>query len=315
VQAVFVIGVPRGGTTWVAQALSHCRGVTYVHEPDGAHDPFAFHTRRRDALEYYPLLRAGDEAPHYAELWAGVFAGGRPAKTLRDHLARRAYRGVSSDAKRRAHDGGSRTVRLAVADVLAQPRGAERGERGTIVLAKSVNAPLAAEWIADRFRPAVLVVQRDLRNVLASWLDLGYTGPRPQLFARVQREAARRWGIDLSVPDDAFARTAAMCGVMTVALHNDARAHNWVVLAHEEACADPGGQIRAAAAATGLVWTEAASEFLTASDRPGTGYSTQRVASEIPDGWRTRLTPAQLEVIELVTALFPPGLRAAALKD
>lgn len=305
------MGVPRGGTTWVARALSLCRSVRYVHEPDGVHEPYAFRARRLDGLVHYSILRPGDDAPNFTRLWEGVFSGGVKPRSLRDLVSRRAFPGVSSAAKTRVMNGGRRSLRLVLADGLAMPRSPDGGVE--TVLAKSVNSALAAEWIYDRFRPGVLVVRRDLRNVLASWITFGWPGPPPKVFAEIAREAKRRWDIDLGTPAVPFARAAAACAVMLLALHDDARTHpEWCVLQHEDACVDPVAQLRASAKALGLEWTPEAEAFVHDSDRPGSGYATQRVTSELPDGWRSRLSAEHLHTIDEMVASFPAELRGVA---
>lgn len=305
-QRVLIVGTPRGGTTWVAQALASNRGVRYVHEPDGAHEPFAFRARRADGLLHYPVLRPGDVALEYSRLWNGVFTGGRTSRAPWDVLARRAFRGVSGDEKRAAATGGTRTWRLRFAEDFAQPRVADPSV--AVVVAKSVNAGLAAEWIHALWRPAVLVVRRDLRNVLASWNDLGLRGPAPEMFEIVRTEARRRWKIDLRADDDA-ARAAALCAVIAAALHDDASAHGWAVIGHEAACVDAVTELSAAAASVGITWTDEADAFVQDSDQAGRGYQTQRVAAELPAAWKRKLTDDDLRRIDAVVACFPEALR------
>jgi hypothetical protein len=306
-QRVLVVGTPRGGTTWVAQALAKGRGVRYVHEPDGAHEAFAFRARRTDDLPHYPVLRPGGAAVEYSRLWNGVFSGGRASRAPWDALARWAFQGVSGDTKRAAATGGTRTLRLRLAEGLAQPRVADPGV--AVVLAKSVNAGLAAEWIYAQWRPAVLVVRRDLRNVLASWNDLGLRGPAPERFEAVRAEARRRWDIELRADDDT-ARAVGLCAVIAAALHDDAGRHGWAVIGHEAACADPLGELSSAAARVGIEWTETAAAFVRDSNQEGRGYQTQRVAADLPSAWKAKLAGGDLRRIDEVIEGFPESLRA-----
>jgi hypothetical protein len=257
---------------------------------------------------HYPVLQPGDRAPEFTRLWNGVFSGGRAPRTPREFIARRAFAGVPGAEKARAAAGEPMPVRLRVATALARPRVADPTV-GT-VLAKTVNSPLAAAWIYEHWRPEVLVVKRDLRNVLASWEALGLGGPRPAVFERVAAEARRRWDIDLVLPDDPFARAAGLCAVMTLALHDDAAAYGWAVIEHEAACRDALVELQRAAEAVGIAWPPAADEFVLESNREGTGYQTNRVASEVPDAWMQRLTAEQLELVDVALACFPNELRA-----
>ena len=304
---VLVVGTPRGGTTWVARALTQEHDVHYVHEPDGTHEPFAFRARRGDRLAHYPVLRPETFSLQYTRLWNGVFAGGRLPRSPADVAARRAFRGVTGDQKRRAAGDGTRTLRLRIAEALAQPRVADPSP--SAIVAKSVNAALAAEWIWTQFRPVVVVVRRDLRNVLASWNALGFRGPGEAAFAPIAAEARRRWDVAFDPGDDGLSRSAALCAVMTAALHDDAARHGWVVVDHEDACVDPLGVLASAAEAAGLKWTERATSFVRTSDREGSGYETARVASELPSAWRHRLSSDELRAIDGVVTRLPESLQ------
>jgi hypothetical protein len=66
------------------------------------------------------------------------------------------------------------------------------------------------------------------------------------------------------------------------------------VIDHEEVLADPVPQLEGVARGLGLSWTEGASAWVVASDRPGEGYELARVADEQRGRWRTRLAPDEL---------------------
>lgn len=83
---------------------------------------------------------------------------------------------------------------------------------------------------------------------------------------------------------------------------------DWLVVSHEELCRDPSGGFKNLCAGLGLPWTEEAAEFLAASDRPGKGLETRRVAAEQPSNWSRRLTPAQVEEVLRVLSGFPDRL-------
>jgi hypothetical protein len=55
----------------------------------------------------------------------------------------------------------------------------------------------------------------------------------------------------------------------------------------------------------GLSWNHAAEEYVHASNRPGTGFTTNRVARDQPKRWRERLTPIEVREIRRVLESFP----------
>ncbi len=184
------MGLPRSGKTWVADVLGRTEGAVYVHEPDGSWDPFAFRASIR--LGAQPYLADGDAPRQYERLWQGAFSGGKPAGTFRDRLARRAMSGVSLDDCAVTRRRTAVAPRLLLAAAAAVPRVAVPGVSKVVV--KSANLALAADWVWERWKPVVVVVQRHPLDVLASWQELGI-GIRLGGEHLLYRYARERWGI------------------------------------------------------------------------------------------------------------------------
>ncbi|HZJ26310.1 MAG TPA: hypothetical protein VFF40_04740 [Acidimicrobiia bacterium] len=308
--AVLVAGVPRSGTTWIGEALGRTEGASYVNEPDGDHDPFAFRARLGHAVT--PELSPGDPAPLLERLWAGVFAGGRPARTLRDRVARGVYARVPVEARWAAWLGETPSVRLRLVARLAIPRvAADVGTDSRVVIAKSVRAELCLEWIAARFSPRVLVVERNPLNVLASWIELGYVRD-PRESETYRSIAQRRWGVAAPAPDaPLLERQTFTFAVLASALREAAVAHpEWVLTRHDDLCVDAPVRLADLAASLGLDWGAPAADFVAASDAPGSGYRVRRATSEQPQRWRERLDRDQLATIRAGLGRFPTGLEA-----
>lgn len=303
---VLVLGVPRSGTTWIGEVLGHTDDAVYVHEPDGVHEPFAF--RAKTALPLGGWLPAGADGPRdYERLWDGAFLGGAKAGTIADHLARRTYARVSAATRAEVRAGGRAPLALQIAVSTARPRVAAPAARHTVV--KSVDAALSAEWIAARWRPDVVVVRRDLRSVLASWLSLGMRGPREPAYNAIAAFATDRWGVELpSFEASVLERAASVCSVWSLALVDAAGRHGWQVVSHDDVVLDPVPRLRELADALHLRWGPTTDAFVEATNRPGEGYATQRVADELVDSWKRRLDADQIAAIESVLARFPADL-------
>jgi hypothetical protein len=307
VHRVLVLGVPRSGTTWIGEALGRTERAVYVHEPDGVPEPFAYRAKFR--MEHHPILTAGAEAPEYERLWAGAFAGGRRAATVRDRIARRAFAGVSHDDRMRARLGGRMTPRLWVAYRLAAPLG-PAGPGVEHVVVKSVHAALASEWLVRRFAPRVVVTHRNPLNVMASWLELGFPRASRRGHETMVEYARARWAVELPGYDaEPIRRDTAYLGVLLCALRDDLEHHtDWEIVSHEAVCGDPGAELAGVAARLDLVWGDAAEEYLAASNRPGSGWETRRVAEDLPNRWRTALSETQVREIRETLAVFPYDL-------
>ena len=181
----------------------------------------------------------------------------------------------------------------ALVDVPAEPGPSQH------VVVKTVHAPLALEWVATRFEPAVVVVLRHPLNVIASLLELGL----PDRDRGLDRDPVIRQRLleplGIRAPSgnepDAW-RTAWQVGLLTTALEGAAtRNPEWAVVTHEDLCVEPDRAFQALCERLGLPWSDEIGRHLAESDRPGTGFSTNRVRSDEPDRWRRRLTAEQIE--------------------
>lgn len=302
---VLIAGVPRSGTTWVGQALGHTDGAVYVNEPDGDHDPFAFRARRGQIVA--PVLEPGDAAPEWDQLWAGAFAGGRYAGTARDRVARAVYARTPVDQRWEAWLGGRESVALQLAARLAVPRVADPDARHMVV--KSVRAELAIEWIAERFQPRVLVVERHPFNVLASWIELDFVRDGREA-ASVADYARRRFGVEPPASGDPqLVQQTYYYGVLASGLRAAVEHHpEWTTMTHEELCVDSRARFAALATELGLEWSDAAQKYLDASNEEGAGYRTSRRTEAQPERWRERLDTKQIATIRATLARFPTPL-------
>jgi len=313
---ILVIGPPRSGTTWVEQVLGRALGARVVHEPDNETcNPFAL--RAKTSLGRFPVLAPEDEAPFaYHDVWARAFEGIGRAATARWLTAKALLRTAEADLDAAFDQGRDRfSARLRLISALAAVRPVPQPERpgDPPVLVKSVHACLAAEWIARRWRPRVVVVVRNPLNVVASHVTLGW-GPSGLDHPFLHRGLARLpWVPPPPRGATPLQRLAWQIGVFCGALETAAQRHSdWLVVSHEALCGDPAAGFKSLCAALGAPWTEEAAGFLAASDRPGKGLETRRVAAEQPRNWTRHLTAAQADEVMEVLAAFPGLLFDAA---
>lgn len=340
---VLVVGLPRSGTTWVARVLGTAPGAVVVEEPDNEKtSPAAVAAKRR--LGRFPVLDVGGGAgrvpgtslQRYAALWAWALAGAPADARLR--RAQRLLMGADFDALEARVSRGARHPRILAAAWLGRslpsPReagtatpvspmpggaataggspgvgkvGLRAGDAAVRVVAKTVHGVLAAEWLVQRFDVDVVVVFRHPANVVASWLRMRL----PDRDRRLDRVPAVQEGLvhPLGLPapgDTALARVCWQAGLLTTALEVAVARHpEWHVVVHEELCRHPAGGFRPLFDAVGLQWGPATDARLAEDDRPGHEYATQRVAAELPEAWRSRLRPDELDAVRRVLPTFP----------
>lgn len=303
---VLLVGSPRSGSTWVGEVLSHAGGAYFVHEPDNeTQHPFA--VRAKAELGRWPVLDERDGAPaDYETLWDLAFAGITHRRSPVWAAGKLLLKGADKGELRRAFSPEGRfSPRLRAVRALARTP-ARPSPAGTVVV-KSVHAPLALEWIAGRWNPRVLLVRRHPLNVIASWGDLGWGGLRIDRHPLVEERYVRPLGITPLEPGCShLAVVTWQVALFTVALQAAAERHpEWQVVSHERLCADPEEGFAAVCVALNLGWGDDGRRFLAASNRPGTGTTTFRVAGEQPERWRQRLDASQVRDVLRVLDGFP----------
>jgi Sulfotransferase family len=303
-ERILVAGLPRSGTTWVGQVLGRA-GARYVHEPDNhLVRPEAWRAKRGWGAN--PAVGPEDEAPELWRLWAVAFAGG-PRPSAAYATARLLHRIVPRTAETDLGKTGAgpAAVLLALAGALAG-RGRPAVDPPGPVVVKSVHSTRSLEWLAARFDPHVVVLDRHPFAIIASWAALGWT-------SFLDREpAALRYSLEVlgvSPPAAGAAwieRAAWHYGVLASYLRRSLERHpGWEVVSHEALCADPVAGFTALCDRLALPWTEEAHRFLLASNRPGHGYSTNRLWAEQVAGGRDRLSAVDRERVLDVLAAFP----------
>ena len=267
-----VVGISRCGKTYTGSTLAKADGSQCIDDPDNQFlAPYAFRVKRRRGSGLYPALTPGDEAADYEVLWKHVFLAGEDApdlvKRVGGRLSRFLLRGDPfprlmgfGRINQLALNGKRQPWRLVLAERLAVPRSADMGSRGVIAL--SAYAQLCAEWIADQFQARVLFVRRDLRRVLASWMQEGWLGPGAapldEVDPRVVGEFSEREGI---APPPAgsppLVQAAWLFGFLTHEMRASADRHSdWPVVDYEEVIRYPGRAFPSVAERLGLRWEQ-----------------------------------------------------------
>jgi Sulfotransferase family len=314
---VLVVGVPRSGTTWVAQILATAAGGCYLEEPDN-HFRFAYAFRAKHQLgtREYPSPAPGSntgDTSAYDALWQAALTR-HPAETrsnVRRTLANALVARASSKRVSAALAGSVlRHPDLAVAARIAVP---ERAELDGPLVVKSVYAPLAAEWIASNHDVRVVSVLRSPLNVLSSWIELDWLPPSgPDVLSTLDPAIAQELAERYEAPPPArstLARAAWVTGALTCALDEATRRNPaWARVVHEELCVAPGEEYPRVAERVGLRWTAEGDSALEAGNRPGRGYETARVAADTREAWRDRLDDAQVTEIRRVLERLPLAL-------
>jgi hypothetical protein len=173
------------------------------------------------------------------------------------------------------------------------------------IIVKTVRADFAIEWLAESFRPRVVVVLRNPLNMLGSWLERGW-GSHTLEDNDYVRGRFEPFGLWPPPPLSSPVENAmwAICARSTLLREAAFRHPHWNVVEHEALCADPATEFHRLVDSLGLDWSDRIESFLHESNRPGTYWEVRRVASEQIERWRERLTPEQQAVAHTILRAF-----------
>jgi hypothetical protein len=270
----------------------------------------------RAGLGIYPTLPEAARSRRYQELWDVACGEPPPWRPLRG--VRTLMRGVTDDHRYGLEAFGARrwTWRLRVLTLLAVPVHFDAAPRHRIV--KSVQLAFLLPWVAQRMGARVVLVRRHPLDTVASHLERARAAIAVGNPYQFQRSLARtapheiaacraRWGTP-TLPDGAslVAERADTVGFLMSAYADSLEGcPNAITVDHEQLCRDTMDRFRELSAGLGLEWGDRAEEFLRESNRPGTGFRTERVAAELPGKWRAYLTTQEAEEARSVLRRYP----------
>ena len=215
---ILVVGAPRSGTTWLASTLASTLGSRSLHEPDNP----VFNAAASESAEShggYPVLRPRERAPEYERLWDPGFGMSMRRPGLRF-----------------GHRNG--------------------GAGSTAVIAKSVFAPFALDWLVDRYHPRVVLIERHPVDVVLSWMRLDFLVGDLATRERIRSEYVEPLGIpswDAAAPR--LLQVSWAVGLIMSAMRHQSRTRpDWKVVSHEAISRHPA-IIRQLATSLGLRWS------------------------------------------------------------
>ncbi len=292
---ILISGPPRSGTTWIAETLSVATNVPYLHEIDNPDEnASAWPSVFRYGL--YPILQLGDPAPTYSGLWDSALVKGE-IRALRSPRLRGA---LSKLPKPLATGMINGSLHLS----------GTFGRTSAGVVTKSVFSCFSLEWIADRYRPTVVIVRRNPLNIISSWRTLGWRAPtradRNVIGAGFERQME---ALEIPPPPSGsdFRRLAWWIAVQLRAQELLAARHpEWTVVTHDDLCLAPGDAWGEAFSRLEVEFPQQGMEYLEAQDRHGDGpFETRRSRLAQPDAWRRGLSDEEVSEAIAVLETFP----------
>jgi hypothetical protein len=304
---VLVFGAGRSGTTWTAQILAATHAAQLANEVDTvATSVYAAKALR--GLGHHPVLGADSAGTsEYSRLWDSIVGHrARPLVPGRNRLARWLLRSMTFEELRASvrPDPPSLSIRHRLGRSIAQP---PRLDPARPIVAKTVVSVLALDWVLARWRPTPLWVRRHPLDAVAGRVALPFPNDSADVWCELGRAARIPiWcppppETDEPVPIAAWFTGLAMSWCRDLAR----RRGDMIAVDHEVLCRDPEPAFRELAARVGLVWTDDTARALAGTNRPGDGWSTNRITAAQPGRWRTRLSSDEQEIAMRWLSMFP----------
>ncbi len=302
--AVVVAGAPRSGTTWVAEILSAAPRTSYCHEPDN-HSLWPLALLAKEGLGRQPALDMFEQSDRHDRVWNLALGCADNTENPGWALRKAALRSVSPEVTSDILAGTTtRATRIAKMALAGAPVPRPQPIFGPVV-AKTVHAGFCLERVAATAGGPVVVVVRNPRNGIASWLDLGWDVHRFESDTRVRERVLPWLGVTPPPAGDHTVDTAWTYGLLDASLRKMAFQNpEWMIVEHEDLSENPIDGFRAMFEHSNLEWTPEIEQKIADGDKQGTGYKTTRVRADLRHAWKSRLDDAQIDKIEEVLQQF-----------
>lgn len=268
---IYIVGLPRSGTSWFTKVLNTAPGIKNFHEPfNPDHVP--------EAGSYWmKYLRADDEDQEFAKFCRDAFAGRIQGKAFTDKL--------------------SRPYRMFNGKLYWLP-----GR----VMVKDVHSCMSLEWVDAHIKPIIIIVMRHPCAVAASWLRL-YEQKKamrslyrlleqPRLMEHYLKPFEHLLRNDTGFLQQIGAYWGASYYVM---LQQKKQHPDWILVQHEKLCQDPVEEYRKLFARLNLPWTTKTDNFLQISTTQEScePYAIRRISAQEADKWKKELDISQIEQV------------------
>lgn len=276
-QPIFLTGLPRSGTTWIASVMNTALGIKYFHEP------FNSDNHPNLAPPRLQFLQASDRNEQFSDYYRAAFQG-----KCREPLMLSQLSGIYKKWI---------------------------GFPGQILI-KDVHTYLALDWIDYHINPKIVIIIRHPCAVADSWHRLCWK-PENAAFNRIIEQPKlmnfhlKEFEAILLSAKSFWEVMGAFWGACySVILRQKENHPDWIIVKHEDICKDPENQFKELFDKLNLKWTKKTEKILTNSTTRDSGqaYETQRITSREADKWKRRLQPEEIEKVRQFVKPFELNL-------
>ena len=261
---IYIVGLARSGTTWIASIINTAHSIKYFHEPFNCKNV-------PGASRYCMKYLISDADVEFVHRCHDAFSG---------RMSEDSVRGMLSNTYKQHPWWPGRVV------------------------IKDVCSCMAVEAIHRSVAPITIIVVRHPCAVAASWYRLQYDVDlhmqtlleQPQLCD----EFLRPFQSTLKNARGFWQKLGALWGVVYYSLLQQSKAHtDWLMVRHEDLCVNPIEKFQSLFQTLDLDWTRKTEDMLRVSTQTHSHepYLVHRVSNQEPDKWKGILDNIQIEQV------------------
>ena len=312
---IFIAGLPRSGTTWVANILGSADGVRLLKEPDN--EKYSFIGRLwKQSLHRFPHSSASQEQTRQVvEFYQSIFNGKYPAnQSLVNHALNRIFRHTASNNERHilhkelnlAEEKGRFSSKKHLTNFLFRLTSDGWASYSRQVV-KSVHAGLCLSLIADYFDPWIVLLFRHPANIIASSLELDIKDADRGLINRSELQALLKdYSDEIEHLDDPLSKMGFQIGLFYYLWEQEVvKRPTCIIRTHEDLCKDPVSRFEDLFNELNLPWNKIIANTIHAMNKPGEGLKTFRVLDDLNNKWKRVLNDEQIHKIQKGYSILP----------
>ena len=311
---IFISGVPRSGTTWVANILGSGENTRLLTEPDN--EKYSYLAKQwKKSLYRFPFGDSATESEQLFNFYEQIFKGSYPNnRSFINHILNQ----ISIGDKQ----GNELFVQMKdltlEKDVILPGRPKlltsilysltkDFWLRKNQLVIKSVHSGLCLPFITHHFQPTTVLIYRHPANIISSCLELRIFDRNRNIYKRKElSETLEPYQSQINSLNDPLSLMGLQIGIFYYLWEKQIESNlYWHEITHEELCINPEKKYKSLFEAIGLPWTQSVETKIKNMNKPGTGFKPNRITSNLIDKWKTALTSDQIIKIQKGYSILP----------
>lgn len=324
---ILVTGIPRSGTSWIAEVLCYSDKVKGYYEPDNEHNNLLGYIHKQH-LHRFPYLKADNSnnglytifrkaiSDHYIHEYSKPSLAIK--KLLNINLAtaeREIYQKCNPEqatANSIRIQTTSQNLRLKLATMFYTflQLFVRFNRHKKIPLIKSVHCLLALANLRSVFNTKVLIILRHPASIISSHLRIKNPDINRNLIIQkaLVDDYLQPYIDKIYALKDPLEKAGAQVAIFYYILACQIKENpDWSVVKHEDVCLHPKQKFKKLYKQLNLDWSDTIDDKIDALNKKGKGYSTKRISRQEIDKWSYELEPSQIEKIKRGYNVIPPS--------